>query len=448
MRLLKTIALTCAVITFTAGFSAQAEEVELGALIQSMEQDLAQGNYEKTLAKGMPAYRRLARDKYNVAAVHAYARNLAIIKRSARETIAILSRMNLANKGTGRRPGNLLDAAAFYRSLSALGRIQQFPAKGFTPEEMKFLALLHTAMVRACHRRVLESLGKRKDAACNYVFAYVLATREPERYGRMLNDLPHGLRTQKALNAFARYCAGMNRKDMAAAICFESGKLFPDESVASAFYNKAADYYLELNDVASVVRALKMIVAGYPDSKIAPKTQVRIIDAIANRWKAYGTAIKECKAFLEQFPDSDRTTEIQLRIGYLHYQNKDYEAANKHLADLSMNPEMKSSGVQIRFLSAFCHMGNGDNEAALEILEEIVEKHPKHPLAPRAQYVLAKTYLSRQDYVHAQDELKRLTVLYPSSEYTRRASDLLQRLSRMSNNAAAKEQRAATTKSK
>jgi tetratricopeptide (TPR) repeat protein len=392
------------------------------ALNAQLQTQLDIADYQQALSDVLPLYRKLARDKYDLPAIHAFARNLAIINRAAQETVSILSRNG---------DEELLDAGAFYRSLISLGRVKEVPTDGLSADESKFLSLLQTAMLRSCHQRVAVSFARRSSpAGRDYLFAYLLATREPERTDRLLDDLPQALLTKDALQAFAGYCASVERKDLAAAVCVESGKRFVDEADVSAFCKSATDYYLTLNDVASAVEALRPIVARFPKGPNAPDTQIRIIDLIADKWKSYGTAVKECQVFLEKFPRSDKAEAIKLKIGYLYYQDKDYDRSIQYFDSLAKDLKTADTDVQRRFLLAFCYMGKGENDTAVEILNEIVVKHPEHPLAPRAQYVLAKTYLSRQDYAKAQDELNLLISLYPNSEYAKQADDLLQRLSK------------------
>jgi len=394
------------------------------ALNERIERELDVGQGPQALSDALPAYRNLAREKYELAAIHACARNLAIINRAAQETVSLFSR---SDEG-----GALIDAGAFYRSLTSLGRVSRFPSEGLAADEAKLLSLLERAMLHCCHQRVADAFGDGANPSRrNYLFAYLLATREPERADRMLDELPPALQTREVLHAFADYCASIDRRDMAGAVCIEGAKRSDDEAEASAFYNGAADYYLAVNDIGSAVEALRQIVSRFPESEKAPETQLRLIDLIADRWKSYGTAAKECQAFLEKFPESDKAEAIKLKIGHLYYQDKDYERAIQYFDALGKDPKMADMDVNRRFLLAFCYMGKGENEAAIDILDEIVAKHPQHPLAPRAQYVLAKTHLSRQEYAKAQEELKRLLALYPNSEYARQGDDLLQRLSRI-----------------
>jgi outer membrane protein assembly factor BamD (BamD/ComL family) len=383
------------------------------------------GECQQALFDALPPYRKLAREKYELHALHAYARNLAIINRAAQETVALL-----AKAGTAGGSGPLLDAKVFYRSLINLGQVKPFPTDGLTPDEAKFLALLQTATMHSFRQSVAEALGEgTTPSRRDYLFAYLLAAREPGRIDRLIEDLPMELRTPPTLHAFADYCASVERKDLAAAICMESGKRSVAEAEASTFYNNAAELFSSLNDIGGEVEALRRIVTRFPESPKAPDTQIRLIDLIADQWKSYGTAIKECETFLEKFPNSDKADAIKLKIGYLYYQNKNYDRAIEYFSELAKDPKMAGMDVQRRFFLAFCYMGKGENDTATDLLSQIVAKHPEHPLAPRAQFVLAKSYLSRQDYAKAQYEFKSLVTIYPNSEYAKQADDLLKRLS-------------------
>ena len=395
---------------------------DMPALVESLKAHMAEGAYDALLAEGMPAYRRLARRKYEVDGIHVFARNMAVVNRASRETLAVLT-----------CSGAALDDAAFYATLTAAGRVASVPPRSLQLKEKEFLALLHTAMIHECHARVLGAWrATRNSGARNYVFAYLLAVRGAEDADVLAGEMPEELLTPDAVQALVRYCGKVGRGDVAGRICMEAADRSQDESAAIGLYEAASKHYLALKDVANAVAPLKTIVQRFPANPRAPDTQLQIIDLLSRRWRSYSTAAQECRVFLERFPDSDQAKSVKFRIGHLYYQDKDYQRALDYLKALAQEPGMESSHVPIQFLVAFCHMGQGEVETARDMLERLIEKNPKHPLAPRMIYVLAKTWLTTQEYDRARDQLERLLAVYPNSEYTRQAQDLVQRLSRVS----------------
>jgi TolA-binding protein len=409
----------------TAAPGARGEEWR--SAVGEMKARLEREDYEGMLALGMPAYRGLALGRYGLPSLSDYARNVAVISRARRETVAVLSRWG----GPGGE-GGVVDGRLLYRSLTLLGRPQPLLAAGLTEEELEFFSLLYTAVARANLRAVLAQVEKTGGPrADEYLFAYVLGTLDASDMGGSLRLLPERLRSMPALGAFTATCAALGRREVAAGTYRVLADEAEDVAVCEEFCARAAEEYLGLGDTAHAIEATRVLVSRFPSSAQAEQAQWRIVELNADRHKAYGTAVEECRRFLELFPASRRCPEIKLRIGGLYYRNGEHDRAIQYLEGLAADPLGDAAAVEIKFLKAICFLGKGETRIGINLLEGLLEEDPKHVLAPRAMLVLAHTRLSLQEYSKAEEMLKKLIARYPRSEYAEKARELADALGRV-----------------
>jgi outer membrane protein assembly factor BamD (BamD/ComL family) len=413
----------------------RAEEGGWSSAIARMEADIEAGKPDDAVSTGMPAYRLLASDRLGLPAIRDYAFNMATLFQARRAVVDILSRRKEAS-GAGRT----VDGRILHRSLTSLGKPRTISSDGMTEEEVRFLGVLYAAVVQSNVNAVLRRVDEFQDSeADEFLFVYLIVTLETVEGEQLLWALPERLQSAEGVKPFVDYCAELERRDLAAEIyrtlCGRAANVAECRRLCSL----CVEQYLALEDIAHAIEAWRVVVTKYPESAEAEDAQLEIIDLNVNRYKAYGTAADECRKFLSQFPTSRRRPEIQLRIASLKYQAGDYEGAIQHLETLPRDPAMAGTEGEQGLLKGICHIGKGESDLGLEVLDDFLSRNRGHILAPRAMLIIANTNISRQEYGKAEEMLKKLIQTYPRSEYTQKARDLSEALGRVGSRARSRE---------
>jgi TolA-binding protein len=216
-----------------------------------------------------------------------------------------------------------------------------------------------------------------------------------------------------------------------AELSLEFGNDAKDEEVKKEFYMEAVSRFSD-------------IVATYPDSPYAPKSQYKK----ALVFEKMGLIDQACEEYVKlsyRYPDNELVAETIARLGqYFLTKGKDIrktaaeqgDAVEREKGEMKARDMYKTAGqvfgrLAVRFpthrlagktsvLSAQCYMQAEDLPKAIEVFKSIAanEKMDKDLIA-ESMYWCGDCYMKQSDYVNAYRMFKRLTWDYPASKWAK-----------------------------
>lgn len=133
----------------------------------------------------------------------------------------------------------------------------------------------------------------------------------------------------------------------------------------------------------------------------------------------YINAIKEFEAVIDLDPASEYAEVSQINIGRAYFLNGDYKRALKAYDKvLQKYPGTRRTQeiLERKFQVGVAQLENNE-QAAINIFEKIIEKHPLGPLAPDAQVKIADCYFKLGQYEDALDAYEKFLENYPKNEW-------------------------------
>jgi tetratricopeptide (TPR) repeat protein len=136
----------------------------------------------------------------------------------------------------------------------------------------------------------------------------------------------------------------------------------------------------------------------------------------------YYQAVTEYERFIYFNPDHPSVPRARLQIARCHKMGARYHEAielYRRLAELYTGRE---EGIEAAYQVSDCYRLGEDFDQALSGYSRFIREHPAHPLADRARWNTAWTYIRLEDYAHARTELLSLV---ESDRYRTPAHELI-----------------------
>jgi TolA-binding protein len=199
-------------------------------------------------------------------------------------------------------------------------------------------------------------------------------------------------------------------------------------------FAKTADIFRDRN---AVINAYQEIVERYYDSDLAPEYLLKIGDVYKDTWNAPEKAVVTYDQIRESYSQSPHAVTALAKKALCLYELEKYEDA--YLAGQEYVAEYPDGEglVAMKMVSALAESGMGLSEEAEVHMKELAEQHRQSPLAPRALFWVASNKLAVQDYEGARTEFEELLERYPTSPYSDRAKNYLERLEAIEENSGA-----------
>ncbi|NQX92480.1 MAG: tetratricopeptide repeat protein, partial [Flavobacteriales bacterium] len=133
----------------------------------------------------------------------------------------------------------------------------------------------------------------------------------------------------------------------------------------------------------------------------------------------YGAATTAFRKFVDspQEKEDDKVSDAYLRVGDGYYIVKDYSnAINYYNLAIGMNQANKDHGM---YYKALCYELNDQPNKAIGLFNKLIEEQPNSKYTIDAEFEIAKTYLSMNDYNNAQTYYEGLINDHPTSRHTK-----------------------------
>jgi len=133
----------------------------------------------------------------------------------------------------------------------------------------------------------------------------------------------------------------------------------------------------------------------------------------------YTIAIKEFELIIRDAADSQYAEASQINIGRAYFLNHDFKRALRAYEKvLEKYPGTKrTEEVFEREYQVGVAQMETDEDAAIDVFEKIIEKHPLGPVAPDAQIKIADCYFKLSQYEESLDAYEKFLENYPKSEW-------------------------------
>src|SRR3990172_4488881 len=113
--------------------------------------------------------------------------------------------------------------------------------------------------------------------------------------------------------------------------------------------------------------------------------------------KKYVDEVKEFEAIIKTDPDSEYAEVSQINIGWAYFLNGDYKRAMKAYegAFQKFSGTKRTKEILEKMYQVGIVQMDTDEDAAIEILEKVIQKQQLGPLAPEAQVKIADCYFKK-----------------------------------------------------
>ena len=114
----------------------------------------------------------------------------------------------------------------------------------------------------------------------------------------------------------------------------------------------------------------------------------------------YVDAVKEFEAIIKTDPDSEHAEASQINIGWAYFLNGDYKRAMKAYegAFQKFSGTKRTKEILEKMYQVGIVQMDTDEDAAIEILEKVIQKQQLGPLAPEAQVKIADCYFKKNQF--------------------------------------------------
>jgi TolA-binding protein len=230
---------------------------------------------------------------------------------------------------------------------------------------------------------------------------------------------------------FARFALKAKRPDLASS-ALDVG---PGEQLSAGaveVLQDVAQMYLAASNHQKAIDTYEMIAANAEDPGKVQIVRLKIIDIYAESLKNYNKAIQECQKFVQMYPDSAQTSQVEFLMGKLSYLGRDYGGAVGQLDGfLNRYPKHPKVG-QAMLLAGLSRMTEGKIPEAVGRFTQIIRRYPEGDLAARSKFLIGYAQVSEQQYGTALETFKQLIEQFPRSQYVPQARSLIERLNRIS----------------
>lgn len=133
----------------------------------------------------------------------------------------------------------------------------------------------------------------------------------------------------------------------------------------------------------------------------------------------YVDAVKEFEAIIKTDPDSEYAEVSQINIGWAYFLNGDYKRAMKAYegAFQKFSGTKRTKEILEKMYQVGIVQMDTDEDAAIEILEKVIQKQQLGPLAPEAQVKIADCYFKKNQFEEAIDAYEKFMENYPKNEW-------------------------------
>ena len=393
-----------------------------------------EGDYSQVVNHAMPMFREMAREYPNQAGIEDVSRRLILIHQSARGTLEQMEAQE-GMKGVEKR-SRLLKVARLYKSIASLKGKERHSLASLSAREQSLIEILEESVLLQNDQEIFKSYEKlaAKHPDINltevtpYVLAYLLLTREYEQVLREIDALSKYGSKEILLQNLADLCVSLEELQLAIETYRVIADTFPGSEQALTALEKGADICEKLTIAGASVEIYRRIVDEYPESAKAVNAQEKIIAVYSEEWRAYDTAIRECRKLIEKFPDTKESVHAKYQIAQFYYTNRQYDAALSQLEKfLEAHPKSEWT-KEAEMLTALSCIGKRDKENAVKQLRYLVDRYPEEDMAARAQFLIGWCFLSQQEYNQAKMEYQMVIDNYPKSRYADQAKRLVGRL--------------------
>ncbi len=261
--------------------------------------------------------------------------------------------------------------------------------------------------------------------------AQVLSENSFDRMEANLGSVTEGEGAKDRAYRFARFAQRIKRPDLMRS-ALDAAVKEPTVAVSAEALEGIAEMYLAASSHQKAIAAYQMIVRNTQDLQRAQSAQRKIIDIYAEVLKDYGKAIPECERFVQRYPDSPQTSQIEFLMGKLAYLNKDYAGAVGPLDQFRKRYPTHPQEGQAMLLAALSRMAEGNTQEAVGRFREVIRKFPDGDLAARSKFLLGYAQMSEQQYHAAVETFRQLIEQFPNSPYVTQARSLMDRLNKVS----------------
>lgn len=138
------------------------------------------------------------------------------------------------------------------------------------------------------------------------------------------------------------------------------------------------------------------------------KEDLAFVDELYKQ-KKFDMAIVESKSFLDKYPTSKYTKNVQDRIAKVYFLMGDYPNAIKYFKILSINNELKDKEKnEVRHYLAVAYAGIEDKKTSEDYLNLISKKDEYYE---KTIYDIGTTYLAKENYTYAEEKFQTLISL-------------------------------------
>lgn len=184
-----------------------------------------------------------------------------------------------------------------------------------------------------------------------------------------------------------------------------------NEKIANAYLEAGKIYDEKIFDKPKAVESFESLLKRYPDNELGPEALYNIYKVYKEENNPKSETYRQ--RLLEKYPDNDFTRIIS-----------DPDYYNKKLEDLRQ--------VEKLYQSAYNSYEREDFTGSIAICDNAVSQYPKHELAPKFLLLRAYCIARTSDEKSFKEELTKLIKLWPETPETKKASEIIAYLNKVS----------------
>ncbi len=175
--------------------------------------------------------------------------------------------------------------------------------------------------------------------------------------------------------------------------------------------------------------AFKMLIEKFPHSDFADDAALATIDAetadLQPDTLRAQTRLSAYREFENTYPNSDRQTDLRLRIADAHFSNTDIETALGMYLQVQKEAGNPTAKEHATYRIGVCQAVQQHRAQAEDTLRNFLFDYPQSSLAPNAQFQLGRILLNRGFYASAAEAFSELLTASPSLALRRSVRSLL-----------------------
>lgn len=247
----------------------------------------------------------------------------------------------------------------------------------------------------------------------------------PEKRLQRARDLSFEKRPHEAIREYVTAAELLERDDSVQAMLLR----------ARALKGAADTYYLDLRDLPHAVEGYRLLIQRCPDSPEALEGRIALANILHVHYRDLRGAINELTAALDRNPPQG--AELKYQVAKLYFELADYQQVDFEAQELAKKYETSSYADDALLLRAQAlAMSEGKRTEAYRAFEDLVQRFPDSELAPHAQFEMGKLRLEAGDNERAIELWVESLERHPSPELVQasiaRARSLLEKTSPVS----------------